>query len=323
MKNKIGFLLAILLLTCCVLCSCRVYISEDDVGRYFLYDNNVKTDTWIEFSKNRTSWKDSNGNAGYIRDGGDGGTSLYVTDEKTGLDTMLYKGYIRNGVFSFYEVEDLSSNAFKARDFYTESNNSAFKNSSAYDLKRITFRIEPLKEVDVDPLNVYDVIGGCFRTEGYPIFVDFIGEESNNYRVEDDGLYLNYVVKDCSSTQAIIEDILKSNDVSPLSIKDENGNVALTSEDLKNGANYRGVYEFSRIDFDGAVVREEVNDLYSQKPNTKLFLYVFDEYVSELETETVEGKTQLKDFSYSAKNAGLLRKAMEFHSLSLVLELVD
>ncbi len=307
--------LMILLITAClVLCSCEVPVSREDVGKYYLYENGVKSDIWIEFKSNRTSWRDSYGNKGSVK-GGSTGYRLYTDDE-----SLLYDGSVNNGIFSFYYVEDAENNLFKTRDFYSEkASTNTVKDSREYDIKRVAFSVALHEEVNA--VNIYNRVGASFDVYGYPLFEELV-EANSRYFISDGTLYLNYVIKDCSETQDIINRLTSSDDTSPIAVKDEEGNIVLTASDIYMG-NVRDLYyggEQPTVKF--SCYSEKINELYYQNPNAKLSLYVFGEFIKELPTEEQNGKIQLKEFEYVGRDAGILRKSVEFHLLSLNLTLV-
>ena len=146
MKRVAIFVLIIMLAL--MLCSCRVYLSKAEVGRYYCYENNVKADTWIEFKNNRINWTDSEGNYGSVR-GSEGDYSLYANANSAVSDeNLMYKGYFSNGMFSFYKIADKTEESILCRDFYSEKSSATDKDSSFYSVAIITYSIELPKETD-------------------------------------------------------------------------------------------------------------------------------------------------------------------------------
>ena len=286
-----------------LLCSCRVYLSKEDVGRYYCYENNVKTETWIEFKKNCVSWKDSDGNYGSVR-GSEGDYSLYANANSAVSDeNLMYKGYFSNGMFSFYKIADKTEKSILCRNFYSEESSTTDKDSSFYSVAIITYSIELPKETDSN--SIYTLIFGSYLSKGYGPF----GISEKTYYDQDNKLCMRFAVKDCAETREFVNKIANGNPRETFLVKDENGDTVLTAKDFLKPDTY-GMYDDTKptaVFRNNQEGQRKIQEWKEENPTGILKLFIFGEYVRDVSI-TAGSVVNIENIEITGSNAALVAK---------------
>lgn len=320
MKKKIAvFLLMVIIVT--LLCACEVDVRKEDTGKYFLYENNVQTDTWIEFKQNRSQWKDSDGNSGNVTYGSDS-DQLVLYNNKTEQDKAEYVGYLFGGRFSFYKGDDWTDGKRVCRDFYSDKYNSDDKDSSQYSL---TSFIYSTIIKGTTPEFIYGFIVDCYVLKGYRPFRE-VGEKA--LWVENDTRFMSFMVRECDETKDISLAIATDNPESSFLIKDGDGNIVFTAKDYYDSNAIRREfydgYEKPTITFiTNQNAANKFSELYEENPLISLQLFIFGEYARDLTitTDTTYPKME-REIVVEGENVGLLAKDVILTQLEMKLSLV-
>ena len=315
-------ILVCIALICILLCSCRVYVHEEDVGRYYLYENGEKTNTWIEFKRNKTGWKDSDGNSGHLNNGNDDGQIVLYgpMDKKTGEYVSVYIGYLDRGTFFFRKPEDVKDGVYFCRNYYSDKSKEENKDSGYCALRKVVYSTTLPGNVSIR--DVYALIRNCYAFKGYRPF-DINGREE--YKTENNVLIMTYWVKDCDETKELDSLILNNTPETSFLIK--NGEkIVLTANDFVKMIDTYALYQIypPKLKFyENSSVSEKLEALYDKDPSAVLKLYVFDEYVCDVSVSRRGNVYQTDAFEVGGTDVGLLAKDVLLTQMGIRMQLQD
>ena len=304
MKKVAIFVLIIMLAL--MLCSCRLYVHKEDTGKYYLYENNVKTDTWIEFKDNQAGWVDSEGNHGSVR-GSDGDYFLYANGNAPPSDeNLVYRGWFFHGTFSFYKIGNEIDGNICCRNFYSSKSQVGKKDSTLYTASTIVYSVE-LQE-NQKPTMLYSFIRYAYASMGYP---PIITKNVEDFSFENGKWLMRFVVSDCEETRAFSAKIANVNPEETFLVKDENGDIVLTAKDFLGETTTMGLLRYSVPVVEFHCNQEggkRAKEWLKENPSGTLKLYLFGEYAQDVSIIKEGNSMWVEDIKITGSNAALVAK---------------
>ena len=320
--KKYAVFILVLAIIATMFCSCRVYFPKEEAGRYYCYVDNVKSETWIEFKDGRVGWLDSEGNGGYVRSGGYSYVYfLYKNDgTATAQDNLFYIGTLQQGVFSFRKVNEKDGENEYCRDYYSDKSVLEYKDSTPHLLYTVIYSVTP-SNIN-SPKQAYHAIRDSYIAKGYYIYNSYDNEV---IRLENDELYISFVVKDCDETKALARKIATQDPEASLVAKDNEGNVVLSAKDFGSLSIVKDDLpnsSTSTVKFtSNPSMTEMLREFFKTNPSEQLKLYVFGEYVRDI---SVNGHSySLKEFELTRDDVELIVKDIKLAQLGVTLSVVE
>ena len=306
--KKISIVILVVLIGL-LLCSCRIYFSKEDVGRYYCYENNERSDTWIEFKNDQVGWADSDGNHGYVRGSGDLHFLYKSSNLPSNQKDMVYMGFLRQGTFSFKKINDAEEENEYYREFYSDKSSLEYKDSAPVPLYSVVYSVTPSEK------NIYSyyAVQGIFRERGCDVYSD----EQCSVRTEDDRAYISFSIKDSEENRTLARGIATEDPDASVLIKDSKGKAILTAKDLQVQ-----LIDDNTIKFvSGKAIAKTLLSFFIRKPSEQLELYILGEYVRDV---PINASTRdMESFELTRDDAYFIAKYISFAHNGIQLTLVE